>query len=408
MEELGQLSQIVAVSIDGVRLGVEITRDSLVILQRLSSIFWVTGRAARNKWTNRVRAGKTWTQKGLLKKDQNISFVKIHEDEYKKFQKLAKKHGILYTALPSYSTAENVEMRHIMYSAAVAPRMQSVLDIMNSQHIGDKQENEMETAEEYMKESGAVSLPDEQFDVEMKEMYPDQMQELETLKSKKNLIPEQKEEIEKAAARNKLKQRRQDKENYLSFSFNVGQVVKQNRDQILIHPDKTDGVYIWMNRDNILKENNQIYTAVIRKDCNVEILADIHNDRPSKVKAMWLEKQIDTQQIESITISKKNFVEETKEKVKTLIPRTKGNEFVWIDKQNLSEVHDGKSIRTFLDKTKQYEIYSRDGQWIRNATGEELWSRNYSHHDNMTRRNIRKIDVAKKGTAKTVPTITRK
>ena len=61
-----------------------------------------------------------------------------------------------------------------------------------------------------------------------------------------------------------------------------------------------------------------------------------------------------------ITITKKLITEENDHAIKTRIPGTWGEnaQYVWINKDKAMEIHEGKTILTFLDRDKDYKIYS--------------------------------------------------
>ena len=77
-----------------------------------------------------------------------------------------------------------------------------------------------------------------------------------------------------------------------------------------------------------------------------------------------------------ITISNKLITAENDHAVKTLIPGSK-NKYLWINKENAMSIHDGKTILTFLDKEKDYKIYSTDNRVIETVKGAKLFEMHY-------------------------------
>ena len=80
-----------------------------------------------------------------------------------------------------------------------------------------------------------------------------------------------------------------------------------------------------------------------------------------------------------ITITKKLITEENDHAVKTRIPGTWGEnaQYVWINKDKAMEIHDGKTILTFLDRNKEYKIYSADNRVVATMKGKDLYEGHY-------------------------------
>lgn len=68
-------------------------------------------------------------------------------------------------------------------------------------------------------------------------------------------------------------------------------------------------------------------------------------------------------------------IEETGEgQIKTRVPGTWGEaiRFLWLDKDNVREVHGGKSYFTHIDPEETYELYDKSGKLAETITGENL------------------------------------
>ena len=80
-----------------------------------------------------------------------------------------------------------------------------------------------------------------------------------------------------------------------------------------------------------------------------------------------------------ITITKKLITEENDHAIKTRIPGTWGEnaQYVWINKDKAMEIHEGKTILTFLDRDKDYKIYSADNRVVATMKGKELYEGHY-------------------------------
>lgn len=89
-----------------------------------------------------------------------------------------------------------------------------------------------------------------------------------------------------------------------------------------------------------------------------------------------------------ITITKKLIVEENSHAVKTRVPGMYGkNEgYIWINKADIMEIHNGKTLLTYLDKNKDYKIYSADNRVIGIVRGAELYNSHYDSVESAIRR----------------------
>jgi hypothetical protein len=83
--------------------------------------------------------------------------------------------------------------------------------------------------------------------------------------------------------------------------------------------------------------------------------------------------------LSDVTISKNLIVEENEHAVKTRVPGTWGDNarFVWLNKENIMEIHNGKTMLTFIDSNKNYKMYDAQNRVVETKRGEEL----YTHYD---------------------------
>lgn len=70
--------------------------------------------------------------------------------------------------------------------------------------------------------------------------------------------------------------------------------------------------------------------------------------------------------LSDVTISKKLIIEENDHAVKTRIPGTWGNDarYVWLRKENIMDIHNGKTMLTFLDSNKDYKLYDSQNRVV--------------------------------------------
>ena len=95
-----------------------------------------------------------------------------------------------------------------------------------------------------------------------------------------------------------------------------------------------------------------------------------YKDLTSRMRAISSSKNLD---LVDITINRKMIVEENEHAIKTRIPGGQGT-CLWINKDDLMEIHDGKTVLTFLNKEKDYKIYSKDNRILHTMKGKDLYN----------------------------------
>ncbi len=107
--------------------------------------------------------------------------------------------------------------------------------------------------------------------------------------------------------------------------------------------------------------------------------------------------------LSDITISKTLIVQENDHAVKTRVPGTWGENarYVWIKKENIMDIHSGKTMLTFIDNSKSYKLYDEENRVTETKRGDEL----YSHYDKVessVREKYEKTQVKEKTKTKIV------
>lgn len=84
-----------------------------------------------------------------------------------------------------------------------------------------------------------------------------------------------------------------------------------------------------------------------------------------------------------ITIAGKLVVEEKEQAVRTRIPGTRGENarYLWIDRKDITDIHSGKTILTFLERDKEYRLYDAGGRAVSVMRGNDLYE---SHYDRVS------------------------
>lgn len=107
-----------------------------------------------------------------------------------------------------------------------------------------------------------------------------------------------------------------------------------------------------------------------------EELAQSYQELADRIQAVG--KSYDTN-LTDITISKDLIAEENDRAVKTRIPGTWGDNvrYLWTAKPQIMEIHDGKTLLTFLDTQKEYKLYDAANKVVEIRKGEELYLEHY-------------------------------
>ena len=112
--------------------------------------------------------------------------------------------------------------------------------------------------------------------------------------------------------------------------------------------------------------------------------------------------------LSDVTISKTLIQTENERAVKTRIPGTWGEKarYVWIKKENIMEIHSGKTMLTFIDREKDYKIYDKDNRVVETMKGEALYSNHYDKVESSVRKRYEKSQVETETKVKTATKIT--
>lgn len=83
-----------------------------------------------------------------------------------------------------------------------------------------------------------------------------------------------------------------------------------------------------------------------------------------------------------ITISRELVHEENDKAIKTRVPGTYGDDirYMWLSKDNITEINDGKTLLTFIDLNRDYKLYGKQNEVVQTMNGSEL----YSHYSEVS------------------------
>lgn len=289
--------------------------------------------------------GKTSMRK-LLMKGGDLQVLQFQESDLKKVKKMAKKYGILYSELPKiHKDSGMVEI--VIHSEAV-PRANLII-----QKLGT---GSLTSIEDYMKNSEQSDLG------ELLKFFEKQ-------KSGNAQTPS-----EEAADRavdgliEKVGMYAMEKE-----KVNIDDV----REKFSIDEIQAKDILGKLTSMGAVEngESENTYKAVMDKDAFSNRIQGYKQlaDRISAIQSY------SNPSLTDITISKTLIAEENERAVKTRVPGTWGANvrYLWINKENVLDIHGGKTMLTFLDKEKEYKLYDEQNRVTEKKKGDELYKNHY-------------------------------
>ena len=355
-EEIQEAVQIIRVAYEGIEIALRIGSGGLRAAQRVVE-------ALIGLLEYEQTMGKT-SMKKLLMKGGDLQVFQFKTEEAKEVKKLLKKYGVLYSELPDINTKDG--MSEIIFHAEAVPRINMILKKLSQGRVGTFDEyihkGDMENYDKLMKflqgqKRGNVLTHTEE------ELLADTV--LDSLIHKVGVFATEKEEI---SVEDIEKQFALDKKE-------AGTMLEQLEVMGALEPKskKNPGVYtVKMNKVDFEKKLAS-YLAL----CERAKMAEIAQ------KSEMLD----------ITISDIMIAESTQDKVKTRVPGTYGGNvrFLWTDKNDIMEIHGGKTLLTFLDPEKDYDLYDETGVVAEVKKGKELYDKHYDRVESSVREHYEKL-----------------
>ena len=336
MSEIADAVQIIRVTYDGIEIAMKMGSASIRSMQKALDL--IVGMLDHEK-----EMGKT-NLKGLLAKGGDIQVLSFADEDLKKFRKLAKKYGILYSEMPDAD--RNDGLTEVMFHSEAAPRIR-----MMSQKLQDGRVFNMD---EYLKSGNEEKLEQllKYLENEKNGKSPRKLHADETIRA---------DEAEKV----------------------IGQLAKIG---VLDRADDAGNYRVIMEREAFDRRLSR------------------YQELSSRMRQIATSKNTS---LLDITITKKLVAQENDRAVKTRVPGMYGqNEgYLWINRADIMEIHNGKTLLTYLDKNKEYKIYSADNRVIRTIKGEELYS---GHYDRVEAAVRQRYKAARQQPAKTTERVRRR
>lgn len=337
-EEIAEAVQIIRVAYDGIDIVLKVGSGTIKSMQQ--AVEFLKGMLDYEK-----TMGKT-SMKKLLLKGGDLQVLQFNTEDMKKVKKMAKKYGILYSVLPDLDRADGKS--EVIFHSEAVPRVNMMLQKLKFGRIA--------TFDDYLKNGDEEQLG----------------KLMNFLKNQKDVTPRGSEEqrvndsldglIEKVGIFASEKQ-----------SISVEQV----KENFSINHEQAEGVIKQLETIGFLgrKDEEGMHKVIMDKDAFLNRVRG-YQELANRMKMIAASKD---SSLSDITISKTLIKEENDHAVKTRVPGTFGDNarYIWVKKDNIMEIHNGKTILTFLDNNKDYKLYDDANRVAETKRGEEL----YSHYD---------------------------
>lgn len=370
MSEIADAVQIIRVTYDGIEIAMKVGSASIRSMQKALDL--IVGMLEHEK-----AMGKT-NLKGLLAKGGDIQVLSFADEDLRKFRKLAKKYGILYSEMPDAGRDDG--LTEVMFHSEAAPRMR-----MMSKKLQDGRVFNMD---EYLKSGNEAKLE----------------QLLRYLENEKNgKSPRKLHADETVRADNAIDGLIQKIGRYAVEKKSVS--VEAVRADLQVGADEAEKAIGQLAKIGVLDraDGTGNYRVIMEREAFDRRISR-YQELSSRMRQIAASKNTS---LLDITITKKLVAGENERAVKTRVPGMYGqNEgYLWINKADIMEIHNGKTLLTYLDKNKEYKIYSADNRVIRTIKGEELYS---GHYDRVEAAVRQRYKAARQQPAKTTERVRRR
>lgn len=174
-DEISQAIQIIRLEFDGLRFGMDVTGGTVKQAKNLAVFIYAL-------LTREKLQGKTSLKK-MLSKDGSLQVLKIREEDMKKFKKLAKKYGILYSKLPDINKADG--MTEVLFHTEATPRINTLIEKLGNgsienlmDYVRNGKDGDFEKVVDYLKKENILKDTPSEVEPERKEQLDRYVDEL--------------------------------------------------------------------------------------------------------------------------------------------------------------------------------------------------------------------------------------
>jgi len=373
-EEIQEAVQIIRVAYEGIEIVMKVGSGGLGIMQKGAEVL-------KGMLDYEKTLGKT-SMKKLLMKGGDLQVLQFKTEDMKKVEKMAKKYGILYSVLPDMNKTDGLS--EVIFHSEAVPRANMMIQKLKfgkiasfDDYLKNGNEKDLNKLLDFLKGQKLGGTGN---------LFPGKIHTedatrvgviIEGLIEKVGLFAMEKQSISVDAV----------KENFSINNAQAENVIKQL---------ETIGV---LEKSDVTGQHK----VIMDKEAFQNRIRG-YQDLTDRMKAVSASKNLN---LFDVTISKTLIVSENENAVKTRIPGTWGDKvrYVWINKENAMDIHNGKTLLTFLDKDKDYKIYDEENRVVETMKGETLYSKHYDKVETTVRDKYDKSQTATKKQTKTTTEI---
>lgn len=343
-EEIQEAVQIIRVAYDGIEIVMKVGSGGLAAMQKTLS--FLKGMLDYEK-----SIGKT-SMRSLLARGGDLQVFQFNTEDQKKFEKLAKKYGILYSTLPDVNTKDGKS--EILFHSEAVPRVNILMQKLGFGRIAN--------FDDYLKNGNEEQLG------KLMDFLQGQKKGNVTTHTEGNARAN----VLMDGLIEKVGLYAMEKQNISVDAVKVDFSLEKEQAETIVSQLTTIGV---LDRE----DDAGNYKVVMDKDAFLNRIKG-YQELADRIQVVAFGKNSD---LADVTISKALVVKESEHAVKTRIPGTWGDDvrYLWINKKNIMDIHNGKTMLTFLDKNKDYKMYDKDNRVVGTMNGEKLYSSHYDKVD---------------------------
>lgn len=276
-DEISQAIQIIRLEFDGLRFGMDVTGGTVKQAKNLAVFIYAL-------LTREKLQGKTSLKK-MLSKDGSLQILKIREEDMKKFKKLAKKYGILYSKLPDINKSDG--MTEVLFHTEATPRINTLIEKLGSgsienlmDYVRNGKDGDFEKVVDYLKKENILKDTPSEVEPERKEQLDRYVDEL-----KYNAMINDPSRVDITISRKLYEE-----ENLTSIKTRVPNTYGDNVR------------YLWLDKSDVVSINGgKTFFAYLNKDKEYELV-----DRDGQVAEKLSGQNLQKQHYDSVDVTVKN------------------------------------------------------------------------------------------------------
>lgn len=343
MSEIQDEAQIIRVSFEGAEVAIKVGKAGWDFVKDICAVI-------KNVLDTEKLEGKTSVKK-LLKMGGDLQVYKFKTEDLGTVKSLANKYGILYSILPDLNEADG--MSEILFHSQAAPRIESIAKKLEGSRI--------ESMDDYMSNA-----------------EPDKLGKMVDKMEKKPLVPDEKEYklvVEELVKNPGTKV--SDIRSRLNMTWLEIWPIIKHMEQNGLAKSKGGAVTMKMGADEFREFlDTAQWKALFGGKESDRRSGDRGQDKKiGEIRRIQKEYK-DDPNINTVTIDRKMVLEETEKHIKTRIPYKK-DEYIWLDKGEITWINENKTIFAGLKKDKKYVVLDSENKPVRTVSGQKLYEQSY-------------------------------